>query len=60
MVAYILATLWPTPGFLVFVKLMVLGLVILGGFLLLGEFSAEEIAQVRSMLRWRKGTPNPR
>ena len=51
--AYALAALWPAPGFWLLLKLPVIGLVILIGFLLLGEFSADEIAFIRSMLRRR-------
>ena len=52
--AYVLANLWSTPGFWVFLKLSVIGLAIILAFLLLREFSASEIALIRSMLRWRK------
>jgi len=44
-----LAILWPTPGLLLLLKLPVIGLVVGLLFLLLGEFSAGEIAMVRSM-----------
>jgi O-antigen/teichoic acid export membrane protein len=51
--AYALAALWPTPGFLLFVKLAILGLAIVSAFFLLGEFAGDEIALVRSILRPR-------
>jgi hypothetical protein len=51
--AYTLAILWPTPGLLLLLKLPVIGLIVGLLFLLLGEFSAGEIAVVRSMFRWR-------
>lgn len=52
-VAYALAVLWPTPGLLVLLKLPVVGLIIGLLFLVMGEFSAGEIALVRSIFRWR-------
>jgi O-antigen/teichoic acid export membrane protein len=51
--AYTLAILWPTPGLLLLLKLPVIGLIVGLWFLLLGEFSAGEIAMLRSMFRWR-------
>jgi O-antigen/teichoic acid export membrane protein len=48
---YALAILWPAPGFWLFLKLPVITVVILLTFLLLGEFSPNEIALVRSILR---------
>lgn len=51
--AYAMAALWPAFGFLLLLKLLVIGLVIPFAFFLLGEFSASEIALGRSMLRWR-------
>ena len=50
---YILAALWPAPGILLICKLTVIGLLIGLSFLLLGEFSAGEIALVRSLVYWR-------
>jgi O-antigen/teichoic acid export membrane protein len=50
--AYALAALWPTPGFLLLAKLAVITLVSLLAFLLLGEISPSEIALARSLLRW--------
>ena len=49
--AYLLATLWITPGWFVLVKLTVLGLGILLGLALLGEFRDRELAFVQSMLQ---------
>lgn len=49
-VAYAVATVWPTPGFLLFLKLPVLAFVILAAFVLLGEFSSSELDAVRSLL----------
>jgi len=49
-IAYVSAAVWPTPGLLVFVKLPVLALFILIGYLLLGEFSSGEIAAARALL----------
>jgi len=51
--AYTLAILWPTPSLLLLLKLPVIGLLIGLLFLLLGEFSAGEIAMVRSTFPWR-------
>jgi O-antigen/teichoic acid export membrane protein len=49
--AYGLALLWPAPGPLLVVKLAVIALAIPLAYLLLGEFSASEIALARSRLR---------
>lgn len=49
--AYSLAERWPTPGFLLLVKLPVIVLIIMVAFLLLGEFDGSEVAAARSMLR---------
>lgn len=51
--AYTAAVAWPTPGPLLFVKLSAIGLMVLLGFLILGEFSSVEIALARSLLGWR-------
>ena len=51
--AYVLAVLWPAPGMLLVFKLPVIGLLISLSFLLLGEFSAAEIALARSLVHWR-------
>ncbi len=45
--------MWPAAGVLLLVKLACIGVVILLAYLALREFSAEEIAQVRSFLLWR-------
>jgi hypothetical protein len=45
--------LWPAPGALLFVKLPAIGLLVLIGFLVLGEFSGSEIALARSLLSRR-------
>jgi len=50
--AYALASFWPAPGLMLLLKLPVICLAILLAFLLLGEFSAGEIALARSMLCW--------
>jgi O-antigen/teichoic acid export membrane protein len=50
--AYVLALLWPAAGLLVLVKLAVIGVVIVLTYLVLREFSAEEIALARSFLGW--------
>ena len=50
--AYTFAALWQSPGVLLLLKLPAVGLIILLAFLFLGEFSATEIAFVRSMVRW--------
>jgi O-antigen/teichoic acid export membrane protein len=47
--AYPLAVLWPATGFLVLLKLPIIGVVILGGYLLLGEFRKQEIHLFRSL-----------
>jgi O-antigen/teichoic acid export membrane protein len=51
--AYGTAVAWTTPGPLLFVKLSAIGLMVLLGFLMLGEFSSAEIALARSLLSWR-------
>ena len=40
--------LWPTPGLFVFAKLIVLGMISVGGYWWIGEFRQGEIAAVRS------------
>jgi O-antigen/teichoic acid export membrane protein len=50
MVAYVSAAVWPTPGLLLFVKLPVLALLVLAGYVLLGEFTSSEIAAARALL----------
>jgi O-antigen/teichoic acid export membrane protein len=54
--AYALAVLWQSPGVLLLLKLPAVGLIIVLAFLFLGEFSATEIAFVRSMVRWPRAT----
>jgi O-antigen/teichoic acid export membrane protein len=51
--AYTLAVIWPVSGVLLLVKLACISAVILLAYLALREFSAEEIAQVRSFLPWK-------
>lgn len=46
-----LALLWATPGLLLVLKLALISVLIPVAFLLLGEFSAGELARVRAMLR---------
>jgi len=48
--AYALAVMWPTTGLMLVIKLGFIGIVILMGYLILREFSADEIVQVRSFL----------
>lgn len=47
--AFSLSVLWPTAGFLVLLKMPIIGIVILSGYLLLGEFSRQEIDLLRSL-----------
>ena len=44
------STLWPTPGFFIFAKLIILGMISVLGYWLIGEFRRGEIAAVRSLL----------
>lgn len=53
-VAYTLAVWWPADGWLLLVKLAVISLGVVGGYLALGEFDAREIALARSLIPWRK------
>jgi hypothetical protein len=55
MLAYAMAVLWPTAGFLVLVKLSVITVVILVTYLILREFSADEITLARSFLKRSAG-----
>jgi len=48
--AYALAASWPTPGFLLLVKLTVISALIGAGFLMLREFTPREIALIRSVI----------
>jgi len=52
--AYVVSAYWPAPGSWLALKLPVVALAIVLAFLLLGEFTASEIALVRSMLCWRR------
>jgi len=54
-IAFALAILWPVTGVMIVLKLAVIILIILLTFLLLGEFTASEIATARSMFKWRSG-----
>lgn len=54
--ALALAILWPASGLMIILKLVAIVLVILITFLLLGDFTAGEIALVRSMLSRRAVT----
>jgi len=51
--AYILAFNWHTPGLLLLLKLPAISMVIVITTILFGEFSADEIAFVRSIFGWR-------
>jgi hypothetical protein len=51
--AYALAALWPAPGFVLLLKLLSIGILIPLAFLMLSEFSADEIALARSLFSWR-------
>jgi O-antigen/teichoic acid export membrane protein len=53
--ALALSILWSVSGLMIILKLVVIILIILLTFLLLGEFTASEIALVRSMFRSRLG-----
>ena len=48
---YMLATMWPTPGLLLLVKLPILAFAILFAVHLLGEFTTGEVAFVRALMR---------
>lgn len=49
-IAFALASLWQTAGFMVIVKLATILFVLLIAFLLLGDFTSGEIALARTML----------
>jgi O-antigen/teichoic acid export membrane protein len=53
--AYLVAARWHTPGFLLFGKLLAIALAVALALLLLGEFSTEEMALLRSLLRGAGG-----
>jgi O-antigen/teichoic acid export membrane protein len=50
---YVFAVFWSTPGVLLLVKLPVLSFASIGAFLILGEFSPEEIKQARTLGHWQ-------
>jgi O-antigen/teichoic acid export membrane protein len=54
--AYWAASSWPSPGFHLFVEGVVLSLLILVGYLILGELSRAEISSIRALLaaEWRR------
>ena len=52
--AYAVAVSWPAPGIFLLVKLTVTSVVICLAFLLLGEFSADERAMLRSVVHRQK------
>jgi len=54
--AYLLAVIWPTTDLMLLVKLAFIGMVILLAYLVMQEFSAEEIAQARSFLKRKAGS----
>jgi O-antigen/teichoic acid export membrane protein len=47
-----ITTLWPVYGFMLILKLIALAIFIVLIFLLFGEFSAKEIALIRSIIRF--------
>lgn len=51
MLAYTLAVMWPTAGFLLVIKIGCIGVVIILAYLVMREFSYHEIALARSFLR---------
>jgi O-antigen/teichoic acid export membrane protein len=55
-VAYVAASAWPAPGFLLFVEGTVLSLLVLAGYVLSGELSRDELARIRALLsaEWRR------
>ena len=50
--AFVLATLWPAAGVMLVVKLAVIALAVLAGYLALGEFSKREIELAWSLIPW--------
>ena len=50
--AYVLAALWPTPDFLLFVKLPAVAFFIVLVFLVLGEFTTAEMTFLRALVGW--------
>ncbi len=53
--AYTLALLWLTPGFMLILKLFLIGVFIVIAFVLFGEFTFRELTLVRSMLHGQIG-----
>ena len=51
--AYIFASNWHTVGLLLLLKLPIISIIIILAIVLLGEFSSDEIAFVRSIFDWR-------
>ncbi|MGB5055294.1 MAG: polysaccharide biosynthesis C-terminal domain-containing protein, partial [Nitrospirales bacterium] len=51
--AYMLAVMWPTAGLLLVIKIGSIGVVIILAYLVLREFSSDEIALARSFVRRR-------
>jgi O-antigen/teichoic acid export membrane protein len=58
-IMYGLATYWPASGILLVIKLSLLAAGIVGGFVAGGEFSREELAQVRGMLHTVRSPAHP-
>ena len=50
---YTAAVMWPAMGILLLVKLACIGTAIILAYLVLRELSAEEIAHVRALLKWK-------
>jgi O-antigen/teichoic acid export membrane protein len=53
--AYTFALLWPASGFLLILKLFLIGIFITVAFLLFGEFSLRELTLIRSILPGQTG-----
>jgi O-antigen/teichoic acid export membrane protein len=53
LVVYVFSAFWHTPHFWLLLKLPAVTLLILSMFFALGEFSNDEIAQMRSIVRWQ-------
>jgi O-antigen/teichoic acid export membrane protein len=56
-IAYFLSSLWPTPGLLVAVKLLLIGVAIVILFLLIGELNRSDFTFFRVLLRQGSETP---
>jgi len=54
--AYMITAFWPTPGFLLFIKLPLIGLLVLFAYVLLGEIKTGELAVFRSLIHWPSDT----